>query len=108
MTDAERLAGMAAQGLRLEPPPSEDEIEEIVARLSLAFSVGEDASKEAVKMLHARFAIRMELGQTIKDEHVPWLAGRRGSIDPFYWTRYHELLLRNGWPPTVAGTLDRS
>ena len=48
------------------------------------------------------------MGQTIKVEHVPWVGSRRASIDPFYWNRYRELLLRSGWPPLVAGTLDRS
>ncbi len=35
------------------------------------------------KLLHARFSIQMEMGQTIKSEHVPWLAARRMEIEPF-------------------------
>jgi hypothetical protein len=51
----------------------------------------------------------MDKGQTIKDvEHTPWLDARREQIDPFYWNRYHQFLLRSGWPPLVAATLDRS
>jgi hypothetical protein len=104
----ENLARMAAQGLRLEPPPTEAEIDDILARLAVAFGAKADVVAEARKMLHARFSIRMEMGQTIKDEHVPWLDARRAGIEPFYWDRYRELLLRDGWPPRVAGTLDRS
>jgi hypothetical protein len=100
---------MAAQGLRLDPPPTETEIDEILARLAGAFSAKPDQVLEARRLLHARFSIRMEMGQTIKvDEHAPWVDARRASIDPFYWNRYRELLLRGGWPPLVAGTLDRS
>ena len=105
---SDNLARMAAQGLRLEPPPAEAEIDDILARLAAAFSATRDQIAEARRLLHARFSIRMEMGQTIKAEHVPWLAARRADIEPFYWNRYRELLLRNGWPPLVTGTLDRS
>ncbi len=107
-TTPDALARMAAQGLRLDPPPTEDEIDRILKRLASAFEFGPDDVARALKLLHARFSIRMELGQTIKDEHVPWLSNRRAEIDPFYWNRYHELLMRSGWSPRVAGTLDRS
>jgi hypothetical protein len=107
-TTADALARMAAQGLRLDPPPTENEIDRIITRLAAAFEFGPEDVAKALKLLHARFRIRMELGQTIKEEHVPWLSNRRSEIDPFYWNRYHELLMRSGWSPRVAGTLDRS
>jgi hypothetical protein len=104
----EAIARMAAQGLRLDPPPSETEIDEILERLAGAFGATTEQVVGARKLLHARFSIRMEMGQTIKVDHIPWVDSRRASIDPFYWNRYRELLLRSGWPPLVAGTLDRS
>lgn len=104
----EAIARMAAQGLRLDPPPIESEIDDILARLATAFGAPPDSILAARKILHARFSIRMEMGQTIKVDHIPWLATRRASIDPFYWNRYRELLLRSGWSPLVTGTLDRS
>jgi hypothetical protein len=106
---SENIARMAAQGLRLDPPPTEAEIDEVLARLAGAFGAKPDQVLEARRLLHARFSIRMEMGQTIKvDEHAPWVNARRATIEPFYWNRYRELLLRDGWPPLVAGTLDRS
>jgi hypothetical protein len=105
---AEAIALMAAQGLRLDPPPTETEIDEILARLAGAFGATTDQVADARRLLHARFSIRMEMGQTIKVDHIPWVDARRATIDPFYWNRYRELLLRSGWPPLVAGTLDRS
>src|SRR5262249_54153424 len=65
---------------------------------------------EARKLIHARFAIRMDKGETLtsEDDHTPWLDARRAAIEPFYWTRYRELLVGNGWPPLVAATLDRA
>ena len=91
---SENIARMAAQGLRLEPPPTEAEIDDILARLAGAFGAKPDQVREARKLLHARFSIRMEMGQTIKVEHVPWVDARRADIEPFYWNRYRELLLR--------------
>ena len=107
-TTPDWLATMATQALRLDPPPTEDEINQVLGRLASAFSIDPATLAEALRMLHARFSIRMEMGQTIQDEHVPWLDARRSKIDPFYWNRYNQLLLRNGWSPRVAGTLDRS
>jgi hypothetical protein len=104
----ESIARMAAQGLRLDPPPTEAEIDNILGRLAGAFGAAPEQVLEARRLLHARFSIRMEMGQTIKIDHAPWLDTRRAGIDPYYWNRYREMLLRGGWPPLVAGTLDRS
>ena len=109
-TTPETLAAASAQLLRLDPPPTESEIDEVLDRMASAFSAVSDTVATARKLLHARFAIRMDMGLTItaEDGQLPWLDARRGAIDPFYWTRYRELLLRQGWPPLVAATLDRS
>jgi hypothetical protein len=106
----DQLAAMATNGLTLEPPPTEAEIDNILTRLGVAFGIDSSVAEEARRLLHARLRIRMDLGQTLKSEdaHQPWLSAARGSITPFYWERYHQMLLRNGWSPLVAATLDRS
>lgn len=112
MTDAtpESLAAMAANMLSTEPPPTEAQIDDFLRRMAFAFQVPEGMVVEARKLIHARFAIRMDKGETLtsEDDHAPWLDARRATIDPFYWTRYRELLIKNGWPPLVAATLDRA
>lgn len=104
---AEELASGVAGMLKLDPPPSEATIDETLARVSAAFGA-EALTQEARRILHARFRITMELGQTLKSEevHEPWLAARRADMDPFYWTRYREFLLRAGWGPLVTAKLD--
>ncbi len=106
----EALAAAAMNLLSLEPPPSEADIDGILSRLAAAFGVSDALAGEARRLLHARLAIRMEMGQTLKsdDLHEPWLAGRRSSIVPFYWDRYREMLLGGGWSRYVVATLDRS
>lgn len=109
-TTPEALAAASAQLLRLDPPPTEAEIDEVLDRMSAAFGALAETAATARKLLHARFAIRMDMGQTLisEDGQAPWLDARRGAIEPFYWNRYRELLLGLGWPPLVAATLDRS
>ena len=82
----------------------------MLGRLTTAFGATDVLASETRRLLHARFEIRMDMGQTLKSEedHEQWLAARRGTIDPFYWERYRELLLRSGWSPLVAATLDRA
>lgn len=109
-TSPESLAAAAANLLRLDPPPTEAEIDDVLARMSTAFATDSGTTLEARRLLHARLNITMDRGQTLTgiDDHQPWLDARRGSIDPFYWTRYRQLLLRGGWSPLVAATLDQS
>lgn len=104
------LVNMTVAALKLDPPPSEDEIDTVLDRVTTAFPAPAELKERARRTLHARFDIRMNLGSTLlsHDAHVPWLAARRGGIDPFYWQRYKTLLLNSGWPPLVLATLDRS
>lgn len=110
MATAEQLANATVMVLNLDPPPAEAEIDAVLDSMAAAFAVSAEIKEQARRMLHARFEIRMDLGQTLvgDDDHAPWLDARRGSIDPFYWDRYKQLLLRDGWPPLVLATLDRS
>jgi hypothetical protein len=112
MIDAtpESLAAMAARALPKEPPPTEEQIDDFLARMAVGFQLPPDVIAEARRLIHSRFAIRMDKGETLTaaDEHAPWLDARRAEIDPFYWTRYREFLIANGWPPLVTATLDRA
>lgn len=107
---SENLVRMATAGLRLEPPPTEDEIRQILEKLADLLGSTKEAVDRAQKTLHSRFAIRMQLGETLTglEEHQPWLDARRASITPFYWERYYQYLLLDDWPPLVANTLSRS
>lgn len=107
---ADGLASATVSMIRLNPPPSEEEIDTALARMANAFEADTEITAEARRILHARFAIRMDLGETLTgiDEHGPWLNANRGSIEPFYWNRYREFLILGGWSPLVGATLDRS
>ena len=109
-TTPENLAAMASNMLPTEPPPTEAQIDDFLARMAVAFQVNSTVIGDARKLIHARLQILMDKGETLTAdaEHSPWLDARRASIDPFYWGRYRALLLRIGWSPMVAATLDRA
>jgi hypothetical protein len=105
----DQIAAMAGNRFPADPP-TEAQIDDFLARLKDAFLLPEQVVEDARKTIHARFAIRMEMGDTLRDsaEHAAWLNARRASIDPFYWTRYREFLIEQGWSAMVAATLDKA
>ena len=107
---AEMLAAAVTNMLPLDPAPSEAAIDAALEGIVRGFRADEALAQEARRLLHARFAVRMDVGQTLVSEevHEPWLARRRATIDPFYWSRYREALLREGWGPLVTATLDQA
>src|SRR6476469_1959031 len=96
---AEMLAAAVTNMLPLDPPPSEATIDAALEGIVRGFGADEALAQETRRLLHARFAVRMDVGQTLVSEqsHEPWLARRRATIEPFYWGRYREALLREGW-----------
>jgi len=106
----EALASSVANLIPLDLPPTEEQIDKVLAGMAAGFGLSETFVNETRKLLHARYSIRMEMGKTLvsEEEHDPWLAARRAGIDPFYWSRYREMLIRNGWGPLVVSTLDRT
>ncbi len=63
----EVLERIAVQGLRLDPPPTEDETDWLLTRLATAFECGPDDVAQARKSLLARFYNRMVLHRTSED-----------------------------------------
>ncbi len=107
---AEQLVDSVSALLPLEPPPTEQQIDETLAAIGAAMKANADVVADARRILHASFKLRMELGTTLvdADDHDPWLAERRDGIDPYYWTRYRRLLGRKGWGRLVIDTLHRT
>ncbi|XPV75768.1 MAG: Z1 domain-containing protein [Desulfovibrio sp.] len=60
-----------------------------------------------VKKLQERFDIQMSLGTIFPGEkYTPWLQEVYGDVDWYYWSRYRQLLLKDGFPPKVVRSLD--
>lgn len=106
----EALAASVANLIPLEPPPTDSQIDKVLAGMAAGFGLSDAFVNETRKLLHAKYSISVEMGKalTSEEEHDPWLAVRRAKIDPFYWNRYRQMLIRNGWGPFVVSTLDRT
>lgn len=89
----------------LDAVPSEEAIRELVDKLRFSFPLTEDEYTQLIKRLHARLSIKMEQGAKLVAEYRPWLAARRAEINPFFWTRYRDFLLKQGWASPVVATL---
>jgi len=67
-----------------------------------------DASNTALEV-KANLGVRMEIGHFLEShetEFVPWLDQKRDSIDWYYWKRYRQLLVKEGYPRDVVATLE--
>jgi hypothetical protein len=88
--------------------PDEARILSMIERLREMFPIEESDREALVKSLHARLAIRMDVGTIlVASDHEPWLLARKPSINPRFWDRYQKFLASRNWPPVVLNTLDR-
>jgi len=60
-----------------------------------------------VKNIESKHQITMSLGSTLTDKsHKPWLTDNKENINWYYWNRYKQLLIKNGFGNTVVGKMD--
>ena len=75
--------------------------------VAMGINLSEDEVELLIHRLEAAYQIQMDIGFTLVDtEHTPWVRNRSESIDWYYWTRYKQLLIQNGFGTNVVGTLD--
>jgi hypothetical protein len=117
MGDVNRLIDSVAVMLENRKPPTEEDLLKIVqaqanvlaltSESTEAATFSEDELRGIVRSLETRFSIRMGIGSIFEaDDYKPWLTGRVGEIDWFYWKRYRKHLLKKGFPAHVVATLD--
>lgn len=87
--------------------PTENEIHDVVDRLSAAFNVDATVRLLVTQAVMARRLVRMDTGFALFENHIPWVDARRPKIDPFYWTRF-KTMAQSQWAPGVITGLDRS
>jgi hypothetical protein len=114
MPDLHKLVYHVSDALakRLEPP-AEAELRALAAAHAGVLAMTEGAPysaeeiEEAVRKVQTIFVTKMGAGSLFEaEDYRPWLAERRGSIEPYYWRRYDNLLRSRLFPPLVVGTLD--
>jgi hypothetical protein len=70
-------------------------------------SVSSEQEEFLAREFEERNGISMGLGAVVtSDDFEPWLDEAKQNIDPFYWKRYREHLIRTGLPKDVVIKLD--
>jgi hypothetical protein len=60
-----------------------------------------------IRELESSFTVTQRRGAVISKNHRPWLAGKKPSMDFYYWTRLRKFYLETGvLPSNVLATLD--
>lgn len=89
-----------------EPTVTKERLAAIIEQFAPAAGWGSPEQKRQLQVsLEAKLTIHMTLGAVVKTEYEPWLAARQSSIDPFFWERYRQYLLGEGYSPSVVSRL---
>ena len=104
------LESMVSAALANQQGPTAENIRELIGNLRLSpmfEGITDDDAERLAKRLEERVSIIQPLGSIlIERDHTPWLDSARARIDPFYWSRYRQHLIREGLPTASITTLD--
>jgi hypothetical protein len=108
MSSRQQVLGMVESGLFNQPRKSEDELRSLVKSIAgiVASHLSDSTIEDIAREIEFKQGIKVGLGAIVdSSEFKPWLDNAKSEIDPFYWKRYEQLLLKNGLPrDVVTGT----
>ena len=107
LSDLENMAG--AYLARRQGPTAEDirELIDTLRQSSMFEGVSDTDAERLAKRLEERVSITQHIGSVlIERDHRPWLDAARARIEPYYWNRYREHLVLEGFPTAGITTLD--
>ncbi|MDE2822688.1 MAG: endonuclease, partial [Chloroflexota bacterium] len=104
------LESMVSAALANQQGPTAEHIRELIGNLRespMFESITDDDAERLAKRLEERVSIIQPLGSIlIERDHTPWLDAAKARIDPYYWSRYRQHLIREGLPTASITTLD--
>jgi hypothetical protein len=104
------LENMVGAQLAKEPLPTPQRIRELIEAVrNLPFCVGvsSDEAERLALEFEERHGVEMKIGAFLTEtDYEPWLDTARASIIPYYWKRYRQLLVQQGFSGHVLATLD--
>mgnify|MGYP003651133661 CR=1 FL=1 len=107
----EKLDTTVSQAILGDERKSAEELRGLIKSLNTLICgdrVEEDKQETLARSIEARLGVSMGLGAVVDDgEFEPWLNDAKSRIDPFYWSRYKQLLVKSGLPPDVVTKLDQ-
>ena len=104
------LENMAAASLANQQGITAEGIRELInslRQIPLLHGVTDEDAERLAKKLEERVSITQHIGSVlIERDHQPWLDAARARIEPYYWTRYRQHLVQEGFPGAGVATLD--
>lgn len=106
----QQLENMVAAFLAGEAAPTADSIRELIGSFR-QMPIYEGLTDKEIETLARRFeervSITQHLGSTLIERgHQPWLGAAKARIDPYYWSRYRQHLIQDGFPNASVAALD--
>ena len=107
MKDLDKLKA-AVSGVLGTDLPTQEGIRECIDLLRHSFpGVTDEEANELALWFEKVHGVRMRDGAALQDTGFePWLEDARAGLDPYYWDRYHKLLVSKDFSAHVLATLD--
>ena len=107
MKDLDKLKA-AVSGVLGTDLPTQEGIRECIDLLRRSFpGVTDEEANELALWFEKVHGVRMRDGAALQDTGFePWLEDARAGLDPYYWDRYHKLLVSKDFSAHVLATLD--
>ena len=97
-------ASLASGGI---PTPESIRVDIAAVRTLPMCEVSDEEAEHVARFFEEQLGVSMALGSVlIERDFVPWLPEARSTIDPFFWTRYRQLLVDKGFAGQVLASLD--
>ena len=107
MKDLDKLKA-AVSGVLGTDLPTQEGIRECIGLLRRSFpGVTDEEENKLAVWFEEVHGVRMRDGAALQDTGFePWLEDARAGLDPYYWDRYHKLLVSKDFSAHVLATLD--
>ena len=107
MKDLDKLKA-AVSGVLGTELPTQERIREYIGLLRRSFpGVTDEDANELALWFEEVHGVTMRDGAALQDTGFePWLEEARSGLDPYYWDRYHKLLVSKDFSGHVLATLD--
>ena len=104
------LESMVAASLANQQGSTAESIRELIdnlRQLPMFDGVTEEDAERLAQRFEERVSITQHLGSILIERgHQPWLDAARARIEPYYWNRYRQHLIQEGFPNAGVTTLD--
>ena len=107
LSDLER---MVVAKFANEQAPTGEYIREFIkdlCQMPMFNGVTEDDAERLAKRIEERVSITQNIGPVLVErDHLPWLSAAKVDIDQYYWSRYREYLIQEGFANAAITILD--